>query len=126
MAACCLSNFAGGGGGAVFATTSRVTTGAGGLAAAGRPAPSTDCLVGGIAGVAATTGALAISLSLTLITLLCTDCPLVKVCVEVAVSAPGPRWFSCVGGGRFTCFFFLTVCLLVVSTGFVAVGVVVC
>src|SRR6266849_6913969 len=94
MAACCLSNFAGGGGGAVFATTSRVTTGAGGLAAAGRPAPSTDCLVGGIGGVAATTGALAISLSLTLITLLCTDCPLVMVCVEVAVTAPGTLWFT--------------------------------
>src|SRR5260370_5602658 len=88
MAACCLSNFAGGGGGAVFATTSRVTTGAGGLAAAGRPAPSTDCLVGGIGGVATTTGALAISFSLTLITLLCTDCPLVKGLVEGAGLSP--------------------------------------
>src|SRR5260370_21784900 len=94
MGACCLSNFAGGGGGAVFATTSRVTTGAGGLAAAGRPAPSTDCLVGGMGGVAATTGALAISLSLTLITLLCTDCPLVKVCVEVAGNAPRAALFA--------------------------------
>src|SRR5260370_32797131 len=108
MAACCLSNFAGGGGGAVFATTSRVTTGAGGLAAAGRPAPSTDCLVGGIAGVAATTGALAISLSLTLITLLCTDCPLVKVCVEVAGDRPGTPLLPHVPCSAFPPFFSAT------------------
>src|SRR5260370_21610465 len=105
MGACCLSNFAGGGGGAVFATTSRVTTGAGGLAAAGRPAPSTDCLVGGMGGVAATTGALAISLSLTLITLLCTDCPLVKVCVEVAASVPGHAFATRVPVRSVTAFF---------------------
>jgi hypothetical protein len=44
--------------------------------------------------VAATTRALAISLSLTRITLLCTDCPLVKVCGEVAVTAPGTVWLT--------------------------------
>src|ERR1700730_7269641 len=94
MASCCLSNLAGGGGGAVFATTSRFTTGAGGLAAAGRLVASTDCLVGGIGGVAATTRALDILVSLTLMRLLCTDCPLVKVCGEVAVTAPGTVWLT--------------------------------
>src|ERR1700687_1568282 len=94
MASCCLSNLAGGGGGAVFATTSRFTTGAGGLAAPGRLVPSTDCLVGGIGGVAATTRALAIPLSLTLMRVLWPDCPLVKVCGEVAVTAPGTVWLT--------------------------------
>src|SRR6266849_6084392 len=94
MASCCLSNLAGGGGGAVLATTARVAMTSGGLAAAGRPAPTTGCRVGGTAGVAVTTCALAISLSLTLTMLLCTDCPLVKVCVEVAVTAPATPWFT--------------------------------
>src|SRR6266853_882437 len=94
MAACCCSNLAGGGGGAVLATTARVAKVAGGLAAAGRPTPTTDCRVGATDGAAVTTRALAISLSLTLTMLLCTDCPLVKVCVEVAVTAPGAVWFT--------------------------------
>src|ERR1700674_2307196 len=94
MAACCLSHVAGGGGGAVLATTARVAKAAGGLAVVGRPTPATDCLVGGTAGVAVTTGAVAISLSLTRIMLLCTDCPLVKACVEVAVTAPETPWFT--------------------------------
>src|SRR5260370_12143349 len=93
MASCCLSNLAGGGGGAVLATPARVAMTSGGLAAAGRPAPTTDCRVGGTAGVAVTTCALALSLSLTLTMLLCTDCPLGKVCVEIAATAPATPSF---------------------------------
>src|SRR5260370_21585156 len=94
MASCCLSNLAGGGGGAVLATPARVAMTSGGLAAAGRPAPTTDCRVGGTAGVAVTTRAVAISLSLTLTMLLCTDCPLVKVFVESTVTPPAPPLFT--------------------------------
>src|SRR5258708_35121474 len=104
MAACCLSNFAGGGGGAVFATTSRVTTGAGGLAAAGRPAPSTDCLVGGIGGVAATTGAPTLSLLLTPLTVLWTGCPLMKGFGEVGGRSSGQRWVPATSVGGITPF----------------------
>src|SRR5260370_9396252 len=107
MAACCLSNFAGGGGGAVFATTSRVTTGAGGLAAAGRPAPSTDCLVGGIGGVAGTTRALTISLWFTPTTFFFPDMPPGKFLVGREVYPP--RAYLCLHRTlRSTSIFFYT------------------
>src|SRR5579859_441261 len=94
MAACCRSNLAGGGGGAVLATTARFTMAAGGLTVAGRPPPRTACLVGAVAGAEKATGARTISRSFTRTTLLCTDCPLVKVCREVAVTALGAPWFT--------------------------------
>src|SRR5258708_32521811 len=105
MAACSFSNFGGGGGGVVFATTARLTTGSGGLADAGRATPTRDCLVGGTGGGAATTRALAISLSLTFIMLLCTARPLGKVRVEVAGTAPGAVWFPDLKVRTFPCLF---------------------
>jgi hypothetical protein len=83
------SNAGGGAGGITLATTVRVCTIAGGLAAADRPPPRTDCFVGTTAGVTARTGALTIARSSTCTAFLAIGCAVVNAWDVVAATAPG-------------------------------------